>query len=1014
MASVPTNISEKIFNISVWRGVNESPEGEAALKPGEASRMRNFRVTSGGALKKRPGSRNVAGLLSAYIAHVREGSEKLLMTDYGLGTGYQMYPRMAADEVGGVQPAGSPVEVTAENAGEHAGYYFKRGGATYALTRCVVTPASGTEAVTGGRATPGELTVIASGSENNGQFTGTRELETFSEAYVGGSGAGVRGERTARRAPTGTEPGWSTQNEGGYILRDGVLYRYYGVRVDSYKPAYKWRKYKCTVSSYGYTFYTESGWTLSQNGTLNNGNPSLSGNAGYSFNSSNGVFSLTGQAKTISAGGGGTLYDGGGSSVTRYDVSHDSKAGPNVSVYAGYKKTAQGPYTGYNTTYSRGDYLGDVTVPDGEQPEQTAGYVYVTAFYDGGTRYTVMRLGQDYYCYARDDAAGAASYERTYSFHGYPLAVSPDRADWYGSETYTEPNTLTDTAVRGIWSGFVGGREVLCVACGGFLWELKEEDGVWTKIPAGETDTSRDVHMFGFDEKLYILNGRSYKVWDGERLADVEGYRPLVSVSVEPSGGGTLLEGVNRLTAGRRCWFSPDGEATVFQLPEKNIASVDWVRDLTQPVAAALEDGANVGAAVTEGNASWRPGRPSADDHADDLEAGGDEAFGRVAEDGDPYTVDLTAGTVIFESAPPKGVNTLEIAWSAGEDYRGQVCAMRFAEVYNGAQDTRVFIYGDGSNRAFYSGLDHNGRPRADYFPDLYEVAVGDANTPITAMIRHYNKLMAFKLDSAWSIGYDTITLTDGTVTAGFYVAPVNRSVGNCAYGQAQLVQNRPRTLDGRSVIEWKATGGSGITGDQRNAERVSQRVDSSIRKFDLARARTFYDKFAHEYFVIGEDGTAIVQNLDVDAWYVYTGLDVTCMINYRDELYYGTRDGFLRHFSDDYFSDNGAAIDAWWESGAMSFSEDCRRKYSAMVWIGIKPEDNGYLEVTAKTDRKSDFAVYSLSTVDAGAVPEMERIKLKAKKFTYYKLIMSSNTADSTVTVVSADMRVRGTGYVR
>ena len=478
-------------------------------------------------------------------------------------------------------------------------------------------------------------------------------------------------------------------------------------------------------------------------------------------------------------------------------------------------------------------------------------------------------------------------------------------------------------------------------------------------------DTSRDVYMFGFDDKLYILNGVKYQVWDGDTLQEVEGYRPLVSVSVEPAGGGTLLESVNRLTAGKRCWFSPDGSAKVFKLPETNIVSVDDVTSLT----------------------------------------GGELPS---------YTFDLTAGTVTFASAPAKGVNSIEIAWTGAESLRDQVCAMRFAELYNGAQDSRVFLYGDGSNRALYSGLDHEGRPRADYFPDLYEVSVGDSNTPLTAMIRHYNKLLAFKPDSAWSIGYDTITLVDGTVTAGFTVTPVNRAIGNCAPGQAELVQNRPRTLDGRSVIEWKATGSSGITGDQRNAERVSQRVDQSIRRFDLTLARTFYDKFSHEYYVIGEDGTAIVQNLDVDAWYVYTGLDVTCMINYRDELYYGTRDGYLRHFSDGYFSDNGEAIDARWESGAMSFAEDFRRKYSATVWVGIKPEDNGYLEVTAQTDRKSDFAVYDVATFDAGAVPEMERIRIKAKKFTYYKMVLSCDTADKTVTVVSADIRVRGTGYVR
>ena len=429
----------------------------------------------------------------------------------------------------------------------------------------------------------------------------------------------------------------------------------------------------------------------------------------------------------------------------------------------------------------------------------------------------------------------------------------------------------------------------------------------------------------------------------------------------------TALEQVNKLTGARRVRVSPDGTATVFHLPEQNLASVDYV----QYVASGTD--------ITS------------------------------------YDVSLTDGTVTIAPAPAEGTNSIEIGYSAAEDSAAEIRAMRYAELYNGSQDTRVFVYGDGTNRCFYSGVDYDGLPRADYFPDLNVAHVGDENTAITAMIRHYDRLLCFKLDSAWAIGYSQVTLADGSVTAGFYVAPINRSVGNCAPGQAVLVENRPRTLDGRSVVEWKSTSSSGnINGDERNAERVSQRVDETIRTFDLATAKTFYDKYAHEYYVIGADGTALVHGIDADAWYVYTNFAAKCLINYMDELYFGTADGYLRHFSTQYFSDEGEAIDAYWESGSMPFAADFRRKYSAMLWVGIRPDDNGYLEVSAKTDRKTDFAVYSFETADAAQVPEMNRIKLKAKKFTYYNLILANNTSDRTATVVSVDIRVRGTGYVR
>ena len=538
---------------------------------------------------------------------------------------------------------------------------------------------------------------------------------------------------------------------------------------------------------------------------------------------------------------------------------------------------------------------------------------------------------------------------------------------WNFCKVTAAANT-TDTVVRGLWSGFVAGQEVLCAACNGYLWQLSlGEDGTWSKTACGTIDTDEDVFMFGFSDSLYLLNGSQYRVWNGTALTDVGGYRPLVAVSVPPEGGGTALEQVNKLTGARRVRVSPDGMATVFHLPEQNLASVDYVQYVSS------------GADITS------------------------------------YDVDLTAGTVTIAPAPAEGTNSVEIGYSVADDTADEIQAMRYAELYNGSQDTRVFVYGDGTNRCFYSGLDYDGLPRADYFPDLNVAHVGDENTAITAMIRHYDRLLCFKLDSAWAIGYSQVTLADGTVTAGFYVSPINRSVGNCAPGQAVLVENRPRTLDGRSVVEWKSTSSSGnINGDERNAERVSQRVDETIRTFDLETAKTFYDKYAHEYYVIGADGTALVHGIDADAWYVYTNFAARCLINYKDELYFGTADGYLRHFSTQYFSDEGEAIDAYWESGSMPFAADFQRKYSAMLWVGIRPDDNGYLEVSAKTDRKTDFAVYSFETVDAAQVPEMNRIKLKAKKFTYYNLILANNTADKTATVVSVDIRVRGTGYVR
>ena len=81
MAQIVTNVQERIYQIKRWLGVNEAQEGEASLKMGEAAVMRNFKVTDGGALKKRAGSRSIAGLMSGYTVEVDTGTTTVLLTE---------------------------------------------------------------------------------------------------------------------------------------------------------------------------------------------------------------------------------------------------------------------------------------------------------------------------------------------------------------------------------------------------------------------------------------------------------------------------------------------------------------------------------------------------------------------------------------------------------------------------------------------------------------------------------------------------------------------------------------------------------------------------------------------------------------------------------------------------------------------------------------------------------------------------------------------------------------------
>lgn len=539
--------------------------------------------------------------------------------------------------------------------------------------------------------------------------------------------------------------------------------------------------------------------------------------------------------------------------------------------------------------------------------------------------------------------------------------------------------------IKGLWDGYVNRLHVLLGACDGKLYSFHSTAGEWQSEEIGSINTAGNVHIFGFSNKAYILAQNEYKVWDGTTLEEVEGYIPLVRISAVPSGGGEDMENINRLTGKRRMWFSPDGEATVFVLPEKgqHMASIDSVTNLAD----------------------------------NSLMTG--------------YTVSTADGTVTFNSPPARGTNSIEIAWTMDVNYRQQVTAMKFSELYNSTQDTRVFLYGDGSNKCIYSEADYDGIPRADYFPDLYEMAVGDANTPITAMIRHYSALICYKKSSTYSVRYGEITLSDGTLTAAFYSQPINRSIGCNAAGQAQIVLNSPRTLYGYDLYEWKnnSSYSSNLTVDERQAKIISGRISAALKQFSIESCICYDDNYEQEYYICYDD-KCLVNNYSADAWSYYIGLDVRCMVRHGEFLVFGTSNGEIKEINYSYTSDDGKDIDCYYETGAMDFGQNYMRKYSSMMWVGISPEVNTRLEITVQTDKSSGLTekelaasveVFDFSNVDFGNMefdtdvrPKMRRLKIKAKKFVFYKLIFKSRNADAHATVIAYSTKVRFTGYAK
>ena len=584
----------------------------------------------------------------------------------------------------------------------------------------------------------------------------------------------------------------------------------------------------------------------------------------------------------------------------------------------------------------------------------------------------VYYIRREEVCYAIDASCLTVDGDE-YTLYGYPMSAV---------------GTSESKPVAGMWTGLAGGEELFLAACDGVIWSLLDaETGEFTRDIISDQYTvgsNGTVTFFPFDNKVYIMDGEEFYVYgkDGNatfQFGVVGGYAPLIAIGIGPidsgQSGETTGEYVNLLSRQRRVQLSPDGTHKTFRLPEKGSG-------LTVDSVVFLETGATVSA----------------------------------------YTTYPEEGTITFTDAPDEGDNTYEVTYTipstdATAELRRQVTSNLFAEIFSGNTDQGVFFYGNGTNRIVYSGMDSDGLARADYFPDQYSVDVGDSNTPITGLIRHHGALMCFKTDSAWALTYGTTQLANGNSTIAIYCTPINKDKGNIVPGQVQLVNNNPITCSGTELYQWRSVSrySSAIGRDERNAIRITDRVQESIKELSIPSVCMWDDNDNQEFYLVG-NSIALVWNYVTDAWYRYETFDAVRMCNFHGEVYIGAADGRIRRLTDEAIGDEGLPIHAKWVSGAMDFGVGYMRKYSSMLWVGLKPVEGTSVDVCLETDRKNTFKEKVVSSAKAkiAGQPFMSKIKLKAKKFVYYRLILSVDEKMPSTTVTDIEIRVRSTGYAK
>ena len=549
--------------------------------------------------------------------------------------------------------------------------------------------------------------------------------------------------------------------------------------------------------------------------------------------------------------------------------------------------------------------------------------------------------------------------------------------------------------IRATYPANLGGIEYLLVATNNklyyFLKSQIEDYENWesiTPVEIGSIGTSTDVSFFTFDKKVYILSGK-YQSWDGTTLEEVEGYTPLVFINTPPAGGGLIYDEINMLSPKKHQTFNGDGTSTIYHLAQNYFTSDVDLTSVDKVIVGTTE-------------------LQSTD-----------------------YTVDTHNGTVTFNTAPPQGMDNVDIYWTLDDGDRSIIEGMKYGTVFGGDVDTRVFLYGNHNcpNRTYFSGIEATKGPSVEYFPATAHVDIGPSNFELTDLTRQYDRLLATtNRPEAYYLTISTeqlnVTLTDNSTVQRYVPAvstyPLNEIHGNMAPGQGQLIDNYPVTIDKTGLTLWKATN----VRDEKNMEDISQRIKSDLNDMNM-KAMTTLDFQPENQLWFGYDNRIYIYNYYNKTFSRIRIADsFTCYSNLGNSVYMGLEDGRIVKWGEEFQTFDNTHIVAHWEMNFSDFGAAYLRKTMTRLWVLMQPQAKSSAEIGYVTNRKESTVKkrieYKIQVLDdvmfddfsfqVSNNPQPFRLKLKAKKFTNMKITID-NAEETDCTILQLALRVESFG---
>lgn len=450
------------------------------------------------------------------------------------------------------------------------------------------------------------------------------------------------------------------------------------------------------------------------------------------------------------------------------------------------------------------------------------------------------------------------------------------------------------------------------------LYEYKKADGTSTFLIAHGTNlytqtgsaqpvsiksglANAQADFFVMDDKCYMVNGTDYIVYDGTTCVEVVGYIPTVLTGRSPTASpnaGIVLEKFNLISAGFKTSFSANGTGAAFTLPYTNL-------DAT--LLTAVVDG--------------------------------------VAKvETTDFTVNRTTGVITFTATPAAGTDNVVItAYKASLSNPNKIKNCIIARVYGGKTNATVFFSGNPNypDLIWHTRL-YGSNFSADYFPDD-----GWQKVPgkVEALSRIYDYLFVSHLFGHGYLAYSENQ--DGTPIYPYSETDSEKGID---------IPDSVQEVDNSIVCAGMQYGvirvlGTTVRG-QLNVVDLSDVINPNLL---IEPNLTGACSYSHDgYYGLCVGSVVYVWDYKLGAWLYDTNIPASCFLVMDATLYFGNNtEGLVYQFADIY-NDDGAAIDAYYDTRQEGTKYPYNMKTINTLLVTCKPLKNSTVDIYFMTKNKT------------------------------------------------------------